>query len=203
MTLCGRKMIVAITGGIGAGKSVVSHMLRAMGLPVYDCDAAARRLMDESCEIKRCIAGEISASAIAQDGSICRQELSSVVFADSEKLSRLNAIVHGAVREDLKMWISRMDLPLIFVETAILYESGFDSMVDEIWEVTAPVEQRVHRVMVRSGLTEPQVRARIASQLAPSYPHHRIIDNSDSTPLIPQIINILNDYGFSTTVTSS
>lgn len=70
-------------------------------------------------------------------------------------------------------------------------------------EVTAPVEQRVHRVMVRSGLTEPQVRARIASQLAPSYPHHRIIDNSDSTPLIPQIINILNDYGFSTTVTSS
>lgn len=96
-----------------------------------------------------------------------------------------------------------MDLPLIFVETAILYESGFDSMVDEIWEVTAPVEQRVHRVMVRSGLTEPQVRARIASQLAPSYPHHRIIDNSDSTPLIPQIINILNDYGFSTTVTSS
>ncbi len=192
MTLCDRKMIVAITGGIGAGKSVVSHMLRAMGMPVYDCDAAARRLMDESCEIKRRIAGEISASAIAQDGSICRQEL-----------SRLNAIVHGAVRVDLKMWMSRMDLPLIFVETAILYESGFDSMVDEIWEVTAPVEQRVHRVMVRSGLTEPQVRARIASQLAPSYPHHRIIDNSDSTPLIPQIINILNDYGFSTTVTSS
>lgn len=52
MTLCDRKMIVAITGGIGAGKSVVSHMLRAMGMPVYDCDAAARRLMDESCEIK-------------------------------------------------------------------------------------------------------------------------------------------------------
>lgn len=183
--------VVALTGGIGAGKSVVSHALRAMGYPVYDCDSEARRLTDSSPEILRRIADEITPDAIAPDGRLLRQELADVVFADADALARLNSIVHGAVRADLLQRLEASRSPLWFVETAILYESGFDSLADEVWEVTAPTEERVARVMARNGLTRGQVLSRMASQQTLSRPHHRIIHNSSTDALIPQILHEL------------
>lgn len=186
------KRIVAVTGGIGAGKSVVCHALTAMGFPVYDTDLAARRLMDGSADIKRDIAETITPDAIAADGSIDRPALAAVVFADKAKLQRLNQIVHGAVREDFIGWVNSLNNNVLFVETAILYESGFDALVDEIWEVTAPESVRVGRVMRRSGLSESQVRERVAAQSNSPRPGHRIIVNDDITPLLPQILNLLS-----------
>ena len=88
--------IIAISGGIGSGKSVVSRMVSVMGWRVYDCDSRARRLMDTSDEIKRRIASEISDSCITQDNEIDRQCLSGLVFNDAMALDVLNKIVHGA-----------------------------------------------------------------------------------------------------------
>ncbi|MDE7335624.1 MAG: dephospho-CoA kinase [Muribaculaceae bacterium] len=186
------KRIVAVTGGIGAGKSVVCHALTALGFPVYDTDLAARRLMDGSADIKRRIAEAVSPDAIGADGSINRPALAAVVFADKAKLQQLNLIVHGAVREDFVCWADSLKNNLLFVETAILYESGFDALVGEIWEVTAPVDVRIRRVMSRSGLSESQVRERIAAQSSAPRAGHRIIENDDVTPLIPQILTLLS-----------
>ena len=187
--------LIAITGGIGAGKSVVSRILRAMGYEVYDTDREAKRLMDRSADIKRRLCDEISPLAINIDGSINRQHLASVVFADDAKLSVLNAIVHGAVRDDIHCWHS---LPhsrdVIFVETAILYQSRLDSIVDEVWDVIAPEELRIARVMSRNNCTRESVTARIASQnYVPNTPHSKIctIANDGVTPLLPQILNLL------------
>lgn len=189
-----RQRIIAITGGIGSGKSVVCRILRSMGYPVYDCDSRARFLQDTDAEMRRRIAFDVTFDAINPDGSLNRQALAECVFADPEKLCALNRIVHGTVAEDLCRHIEG-DISgknLFFVETAILYESGFDRLVDEVWEVTAPEDVRISRVMSRSGLSAEQVRARIESQSSTaSRSGHHIIINDGVTPLLPQILDEL------------
>ena len=157
-------MLTAISGGIGCGKTIVSRMVEAMGFPVYDCDSQAARIMDEDEEIKRAIAERIHPEALRPDGSIDRRRLSEIVFADYEALQRLNDIVHAAVRNDVGRWSAQQTSPVSFVETAILYQSGLDRMVDAVWEVDAPLDLRVERVMKRNGIGRSEVLARIASQ---------------------------------------
>lgn len=185
------KRIIAITGGIGSGKSVVCHALRCLGYPVYDCDSRARKLMDDDPDIRRRIAAEISVETISADGNIERAKLSAIVFSDSEKLKQLNAIVHGAVRNDFTAWSHSQSDETQFVETAILYESGFDALVNEVWEVTAPDQLRVSRVMRRSGLTEDEIKRRIDAQSKTCRPEHHIIVNDDFTPILPRIFRLL------------
>ena len=188
--------IVAITGGIGSGKSVVSHILRAMGHPVYDCDSNARTLMEHSAEIKRRIAAEVTADAIGPDGTLCRSAIAACVFTHPDKLAALNSIVHSSVRTHCSEWcltMQRQGHELIFIETAILYESGFDALVHEVWEVDAPTEVRISRVMKRNGLTRGEVEHRIAAQARTAMPHkeHITISNAPSEPLLPQILNLI------------
>lgn len=187
-------MLIAITGGIGSGKSVVSRVLDAMGYEVYDCDSRARGIIDNSGEILLEIAGRISGDVIDENGVLDRKALASIVFSDSAKLEILNDITHGAVRRDLAEWKNRRrggNRP-VFVETAILYQSGIDRMVDEVWEVTAPIEERVARVMARDGIGREAVCRRIESQkIVVDSPHGnvRVIINDGFTPLLPQIID--------------
>lgn len=176
------KRLVAITGGIGSGKSVVSRILRVMGYPVYDSDSRAKALMDADESIKRRIATEIDPRAV-RDGIIDRRHLASVVFGNPEKLARLNAIVHAAVRADLAEWVARCESNLTFVETAILYESGLNLMVDAEWRVESPLELRIERTMKRSGLTRAEVENRMAAQ--------RIEAPVEAPPL--RLFTILND----------
>lgn len=189
------KRIVAITGGIGSGKSVVCRMLRAMGYVIYDCDIEAKILMDHDPVIKRRIADEISAEAINANGSICRPVLAECVFSDSDKLRMLNNIVHGAVREHFRIWADKQKAEIVFVETAILYESGMNKLVDEVWEVTAPKEVRIQRVMKRSGMKREEIERRISSQSSITHPEHCRIINDGLHSVIPQIIRLLHTHG--------
>lgn len=186
-----RHHLTAITGGIGAGKSIVSRVLAAMGYPVYDCDSRARSLMDMSAEIKRAIALNIGAGVILPDDSIDRRLLAEIVFRNKQMLLTLNSIVHQAVRDDLARWVSDRSSALVFVETAILYESGLDRVIDSEWNVTAPTDIRVDRVIARNGLSREHVLARIEAQSGTTPPKssHNIITlvNDDITPLLPQI----------------
>ena len=176
------KRLIAITGGIGSGKSVVSRILHILGYPVYDCDSRAKALMDADCEIKRRLIEEIDESAVA-DGIIDRRRIAAIVFEDAEKLSVLNAIVHGAVKEDIARWVGEQDSDFTFVETAILYESGLNTMVDAEWRVESPLELRIDRTMRRNNLSRAQVESRIAAQ--------RIEAPADAPPL--RMFTILND----------
>ncbi|MCM1051982.1 MAG: dephospho-CoA kinase [Paenibacillus sp.] len=191
------KRLIAITGGIGSGKSVVSRILDAMGYPVYDCDSRAREIMDNNDAIKQAIADNIAPACI-KDGEIDRKELSATVFSSPEKLEILNGIVHGAVRDHLALWHSSEHQadPICFVETAILYQSGLDAMVDEVWHVDAPCEVRVERVMKRNGLSRDEVLARIESQdsFIPTsvHPATKLIDNDGDTAILPQIERMIS-----------
>lgn len=187
--------LTAVTGGIGAGKSVVSRALRLMGYEVFDCDSEAKLIMDSDDEIKRRLCSEISPNAVLPDSSIDRKHISSIVFSNPAKLEALNAIVHEAVRRRIIGWQSEPHkADRLFVETAILYQSGLDAMVDDVWEVIAPDEIRIIRVMERNGCDRQNVIDRIKSQtFVPERLHPNIhpIVNDNFTPLLPQLINLL------------
>lgn len=186
------KRIIAITGGIGSGKSVVSRILTCMGYEVYDCDSRARRIMDESESIRRAIAADICPAAVTATG-IDRAVLAARVFSDSEALEALNAIVHSHVRDDFADWSRSREI--CFVETAILHASHMDALVDEIWEVTAPKEIRIERVMRRNNATREEIVRRIESQKAEetAIPQlkKRIVNNDGAQAVLPQIEALL------------
>lgn len=180
---------IAIIGGIGSGKSVVSRLLTLMGYPVYDCDSNAKRLMDESEDIHRGLVEIFGPRAVTPDG-IDRAYIASIAFNDAEKLSRLNALVHPAVLHDFHCW-ARRNGEIVFVETAILAESGMSKSVDAVWSVEAPMEVRVERVMARNAMSRDDVLRRISSQAAgipdeiTSVTH---LTNDGRHALIPQIV---------------
>lgn len=190
-----QKKIVAVAGGIGVGKSVVCRILRAMGYEVYDCDSRAKAIMDSDAGIKAAIAMRVTPAAIDAQGNLDRIALADVVFSDKERLSALNSIVHAAVRDDLRRWVAAVPADVVFVETAILYQSGLDRMVDEVWEVTAPQDVRIGRVCRRSNLTPAQVKARIASQRVQGHtPHKNTVNivNDGRKSLLQQIAHLLS-----------
>lgn len=186
--------LIAITGGIGSGKSIISDILRAMGHKVYDCDTRAKALMDTDESIKNDLIDLISIDAVRNDRTIDRKLLSEIVFNDPDALSRLNSIVHKAVRADLRRWRDTSFDKTVWVETAILYASRLDREVDEVWEVTAPTELRVQRVMKRNSMSREQVLARISSQsttAAQLHPLTKAIVNDGVEPVLPQILSLL------------
>lgn len=181
--------IIAITGGIGSGKSVVSTILRKLGYSVYDCDSRAKRLMAKSDEIKSELREAFGADVVCSDGSINSRQLAQRVFGDKAALQRLNGIVHPRVKADILQWAESGD-NVVFIETAILHESGLDAIIDEEWNVTAPIEVRVKRVMLRNGLTRDEVLARIGSQSC--YTTDAPIVNDGIAPVLPQIMRRLH-----------
>ena len=96
--------LIAITGGIGSGKSVVSSIVKVMGHHVYDCDTRARQLMLNSEEVRRQVQEAFGPETYLDDGSLNREHLSKVAFKDPDSLARLNAIVHPATARDLQQW---------------------------------------------------------------------------------------------------
>lgn len=187
--------LIAISGGIGSGKSVVSRVVEAMGFDVYDCDSRAKTLMDGSDRIKGDIASMICRDVILPDGSIDRRRLAAEVFADSQKLDALNEIVHSAVRDDLRQWSAGREIA--FVETAILYQSGLDRMVDEVWEVVAPKEIRILRVINRNSMSRDEVESRINVQdsFKAEYRHpiEFMIVNDGDMAVLPQIERLISE----------
>ena len=190
--------LIAITGGIGSGKSVVATMVKVMGFDVYDCDSRARALMTEDADVRRQLVDTFGEQVYLNDGSINRQYLSEVAFRDDMALARLNAIVHPATASDMKRWAARQmadGATAAFVETALLRTAGLDREVDRVWHVTAPDDVRVARVMVRSGLSDGQVRERMAAQAVEDSiaDGEHVIINDNKAAVLPQVIRLLKE----------
>ena len=189
--------LVALTGGIGSGKSVVARMLQVMGYQVYDCDSRAKQLMIDDETVREQLIAEFGTETYLADGTLNRQHLSAVAFGNDEARARLNAIVHPATAYDIRRWaadLSAHGANVAFVETAILRTSGLDRMVDDVWHVTAPADVRIQRVMVRSGLSKQQVRDRMEAQQAEEAvaPGEQVIVNDNVTALLPQVSRLLS-----------
>ncbi len=187
---------IGLTGGIGSGKSTVAQMLRIMGVPVYDCDYQAKRLMVEDGELVAAITRLVGKHAYHADCSLNISVLSDYFAASPRHVRELNAIVHPAVRCDLQRWKERQTANVIAFETAILYEAHLTELANAVWYISAPQELRINRVVLRSGCTREAVLARMAQQLDESevkskLPESLIITNDDTTALLPQVIEQL------------
>ena len=181
---------IGITGGIGSGKS---RLLRIMGYSVYDTDSEAKRLMESSLEVVQKLS-ECFGRDIYHNGRLNRGLLSSRVFGKSDKIVLLNSIVHPVVRFDFYRWSESLNEEICFVESAILYEAGFQDTVDAVIMVYAPVELRIQRAMYRDGASEEQVRARIAAQMDDEEKRRRAdftVVNDGVQLLIPQLNRIV------------
>ena len=175
---------IGITGGIGSGKSTVCALFAEQGVAVYDSDFEAKRLMNESEAMRQALIAAFGQECYGEQG-LNRAYLASQVFGNEEALQRLNAIVHPAVREDFRMWAERQQGTYVILESAILFESGFDTEVDATLAVMAPLEERVRRTMARDGVEREQVLSRISHQMSDDELHAR----ANRT-----IVNLMRDY---------
>lgn len=163
---------IGITGGIGSGKSTVCALFREQGVAVYDSDAEAKRLMAESADLRRKLIEAFGEECYNAEG-LDRKYLASKVFGCEEALQRLNSIVHPAVREDFRAWAERQRGSYVVLESAILFETGFENEVDATLAVMAPLEERVRRTMERDGVEREQVMERIKHQMSDDELHAR------------------------------
>ena len=156
---------IAITGGIGSGKSYVSVLLQAAGIPVYNTDNEAKRLMLSDEGIRQDLIALLG-EGVYTDGTLNKPMLASYLFAGPENAARINAIVHPRVKADFRRWMEEQEgQEIVGLECAILFEAGFEDTVDAVVTVYAPEALRVERAMKRDGATEAQIRARIAAQM--------------------------------------
>ena len=192
--------LIAITGGIGSGKSVVSQLLRIMGYTVYDCDERAKWVMtnDEQLRNELCqLFGPDTYLLTSNDTwELNKPYISSIIFSNEDALAKMNACVHPAVWRDLQTQLAATPCDRFFFESAILYESGFDrlSSPDEVWSVSAPLELRIHRAMQRDNVSREKILNRIASQMSQDEKDRRAdhtIINDDSLSLIKQVRELL------------
>ncbi len=156
---------LGITGGIGSGKSYVAQMLQARwDVPVYDCDSEAKRLTAESDDIRTALT-QLVGDHLWQQGQMQKPVLAAYLFASPEHAAQVNAIIHPAVRRDFLRWAdAHSRSPVVAIESAILCESGFHTLVDSILLVDAPLEVRLQRAMLRDGASRQQVMTRMARQ---------------------------------------
>ena len=143
-------MKIGITGGIGSGKSYICQRLKTRGIEVYDCDSAAKRLIRTSDSIRRQLTQLIGEDTYIGD-SLNKVAVARFLLASENNAQAIDHIVHPAVFQDF------MDSGMQWMESAILYESGINKLVDRVIVVTAPLEIRIQRVMQRDGITRENV----------------------------------------------
>jgi len=184
---------VGITGGIGSGKSTVCKVFRVLGIPVFEADSAARKLMHFDREIRAQLIESFGTSVYLPDQTIDRKYLAGIVFNDPSLLAQLNLIVHPKVGEVFSEWCETQQSAYVLHEAAILFESGFHKMMDKSIAVVADEVERIERVMKRDKISAELVKQRIANQFSDA---DRIkladfvISNNDNELIIPQIIEI-------------
>ena len=191
-----RQRTIGITGGIGSGKSFVSAILREkFGIPVYDCDTEAKRLTATDPEIRRRLVQLVGPEVFSGE-ELVKRRLADFLFRSEENAGKVNAIIHPAVLRDFTEW-SKLNgqCPIVGLESAILFESGFNKCATYVLFVDAPEEVRLRRAMQRDAATEQQIRARMKMQ-SPEL-HRRgadfCVENSsdDDTRLLVQLTDIL------------
>lgn len=158
-------IVVGLTGGIGSGKTTVAKMFVELGIPVYNSDKEAKKLMQSSKKLRKAIKTLFGKEAYSNK-KLDRDFIAEKVFNDKSLLEQLNTIVHPAVRKHFKSWVKKQDSPYVIQEAAIIFEQGTQDFYDKVILVTAPKDDRIARVAQRDKhLGKNQIEKRIENQL--------------------------------------
>lgn len=185
---------IGLTGGIGSGKTIVADLLKVMGYPVYDSDSRSKELCNSDSKIKSGLK-QLFGESIYKNDLLDRSLLAEKIFNDKKKLDAVNSLIHPVVMTDFDKWIYlQQDSDLVFMESAILFETGLNKFFDKVLTVTAPEELRIERVCKRSRLDNGAVLDRIRNQMNEEKRislSDLIIVNDGEKSVILQLKNIL------------
>ncbi|TLF44950.1 dephospho-CoA kinase [Maribacter aurantiacus] len=173
--------IIGLTGGIGSGKTTVAKMFEELGVPIYNSDLEAKKLMHTSKTIRKKLVDLFGETAY-QDGKLNRSYIAKSVFNDPKLLKRLNKIVHPVVRKHFVKWSETQNAPYVIQETALLFENDAQGLYDKVILVTAPMEVRIKRLLERDNATREEILARMNNQL----------EDSKKLPLADYVIENVN-----------
>ncbi|NOZ72012.1 MAG: dephospho-CoA kinase [Chloroflexi bacterium] len=175
-------IVIGLTGNIGTGKSTVLELLRQRGARIIDTDKVAHEVMSPGGAAYERVIKAFGREVLQEDGSIDRKRLGEIVFADPDKLSLLEQIVHPAVFTRLAKLIAEAEEPVVFIEAIKLFEAGMSiTLCDQVWVVTAPTEQQIERLMRTRNMSRAEAEARMALQSPQAFKAGQadlVIDNS-------------------------
>ena len=188
---------VGITGGIGAGKSVVCSILNKWGIPVFYADTEARNLMHHNSSVKEAIIHEFGGKIYNESGILQKNILSDIIFNDEQSRLKINSIVHPFVRETFIEWSKKQSSPYVVEEAAILFESGADSLMDQTVVVYSDKEIRIKRIQNRNQFSRSKIENIISHQMSEEEKCKKadyIIYNNEKALLVPQLIKLHNIF---------
>lgn len=154
-----------LTGGIGAGKSEVARLLAAYGAAIVDADRIAREVVEPGTEGLRAVVAEFGEDVLADDGTLDRPKLGTLVFGDTDRLAALNAIVHPLVAaRSAELEAAAGPEAVVVHDVPLLTENGLAPLYDRVIVVDASLETQLDRLVRLRGMTEAEARARMAAQ---------------------------------------
>ena len=162
-------LVIGVTGGIGSGKSEVARLLEGFGANLISADQVGHEAYTRQSEAWVAVVEAFGEGVLQASGDIDRQKLGSVVFSDPSEMDRLNKIMHPRMANIVEKKIDSFrdnGSEVVIVEAAVLFEAGWERLVDEVWMVSAPVEVIVDRLKSRNGLSSDEARQRITSQMS-------------------------------------
>jgi dephospho-CoA kinase len=187
---------IGITGGIGSGKSIICRVLEAMDYPVFYTDIIAKKNMIEHAELISAIVKSFGKEAYIEN-KLNKAYISREIFSKPELKEKLNSLVHPTVYESLEIWKKEQHSSLVFVESALMFETESYKKYDDVWLVVADEETKIERVMQRDKLTRDEVIQRMNNQLSDEQKMKfscKLIHNSATDQVLPQVLNLLHLY---------
>jgi len=157
---------IGLTGGIGSGKSTVAHIFKCIGIPVFDADAATKKMMEVDATIKSKIITAFGEQSYTIEGKLNRPFIANIVFKDAVQLEVLNAITHPAAINAANIWMAQQQSAYVVKEAALLFEAGTAANLDFIIGVKAPESLRIARVMKRDNVGRQEVLYRMSKQIS-------------------------------------
>ena len=189
---------IGITGGIGSGKTYVASVFQSLGIPIFNADIQAKKIMTSSRKLIKLLKEEFG-NDIYKDSDLNKEKLASIVFSNSDKLQKLNSLVHPIVKEELNSWCKKQTSTYIIKEAAILFESNSHIGLDAVICVSAPLDLRMKRLLNRDDYSEKEIKKRIENQISQEEKEKLsdyIIVNDEKELLLPKIIKIHKELLF-------
>jgi dephospho-CoA kinase len=192
-------IVIGLTGGIGTGKSEVARVLQGLGAALISADQVGHEAYKPHSEIWQEVVKAFGEEILQPNGEIDRKKLGSIVFAHPQELARLNQIMHPLMADMVARRIEQLrkdGVPVVVVEAALLFEAGWDSLVDEVWTTDSTIETVINRLQARNGFSQEEIKKRINSQMPTRERLARsdvIIENSRDVASLERTVRALWD----------
>ncbi len=184
---------IGLTGLIGSGKSLICSVFEHLGIPVFLSDNYAKELYKDTSFLEEIVS--VFGQEVFNKGVLDKKILANIVFNDKEKLEKLNSMIHPKVLEMFLLWSKNRQAPYVILESAILFEIGWEKYFDKTICISTPKDIAIERALKRDKVSKQDIEKRMSNQFSNEDKCKRadfIIFHDNKTMLLPQILEIHN-----------